>query len=102
MDSLLAHAFTTRRTGLQATVPLYLSDVEVDPDGFIADFNVAYLPPGVDPEQIKAALRDAVNLDEPERCSIYDDEDRWLLGHPGSPRPSRRRPRWVPRRRTRP
>lgn len=101
MRSIARSRFTTRRTGLDATVPLYLRDVAVDGDGFITGFQVAYLPVGAEPDEIKAALRNAINLDEPDRCSVYDSEDRWLLGHPGSPRPARRPPLWLPSRRAR-
>jgi hypothetical protein len=76
---------TSRRTGLQATVPCYLTDVSVDEHGFITDFAVAYLPEDVDPGEIKRALGDALNLDEPHRCELYDAEDRYLAGHPGTP-----------------
>jgi hypothetical protein len=85
---------TSRRTGLQATVPCYLTDVSVDEDGFITDFAVAYLPDDADPGEIKRALRDALNLDEPDRCELYDAEDHYLAGHPGTPsqQPSPRTP----------
>jgi hypothetical protein len=76
---------TTQRSGLQATVPFYLTEVSVDEDGFITDFEVAYLPDDADPEEIKRALRDALNLDEPPRCEVYDADDRYLAGHPGTP-----------------
>ena len=92
MTSQPPPGFTTQRTGLEAVVPLYLRDVVVDADGFITDFNIAFLPAEVDPAEIKAAVREAINLDEPHRCSVHDSEDRWLLGHPGSPLPPRRPP----------
>ncbi len=78
---------TTRRCGLEATVPCYLREVTVDEHGFITDFAIAFLPDDVNPDEIKGALRDALNLDEPEHCRIYDAEDRYLAGHPGTPLP---------------
>jgi hypothetical protein len=76
---------TTRRSGLQATVPIYLTDVSVDKRGFITNFRVACLPPDVDPEEITQAVTGALNLEEPERTRVYDKQDRPLLGHPGTP-----------------
>jgi hypothetical protein len=66
-------------------VPFYLKDVTVDADGFITDFTVAFLPDDVDPDEIKHVVHDALNLDEPHRCHLYDNEDRYLAGHPGTP-----------------
>jgi hypothetical protein len=86
---------TTRRCGLEATVPCYLKNVAVDEHGFITDFAIAFLPDDVDPDEVKRALRAALNLEEPDRCHIYDADDRDLAGHPGTPRPPA--PRWPPR-----
>ena len=77
-------SYTTARSGLLATVPLYLKDVTVDADGFITDYQIAYLLDFVDPDDIKEIVREAINLDEPERCEVYD-RDRFLEGHPGTP-----------------
>ncbi len=76
---------TSQRAGLQATVPCYLKDVVVDDDGFIIDFAVAFLPDDVDPAEVKRAVQDALNLDEPHRCEVYDGDERYLAGHPGTP-----------------
>lgn len=82
--------YTVARSGLQATVPLYLDQVTVNADGFITDYRIAFLPDFVDPGDIKAILREAISLDKPEHCEVYDEDDRWLAGHPGTPR--RRQP----------
>jgi hypothetical protein len=78
--------YTVARSGLQATVPLYLDQVTVNADGFITNYRIAFLPDFIDPGDIKAILREAINLDEPERCEVYDEDDRYLEGHPGTPR----------------
>lgn len=57
----------------------------VDDDGFIIDFAVAFLPDDVDPAEVKRAVQDALNPDEPHRCEVYDADDRYLARHPGTP-----------------
>lgn len=84
---------TTRRHGLQATAEIYLKEVSVDEDGFVKDYEIAYLDGEVDPQEIKQATRNALNLDEPERVRLYDENDRYLAGHPGTPRPGAARRR---------
>ncbi len=49
---------------LQATVPFYLSEVQVDKDGFITDYAPAY-----------ADTKDCINLDEPDLTQIYCAND---------------------------
>jgi hypothetical protein len=84
---------TARRVGLQATAEIYLKDVSVDPAGFVVEYTIAFLPPGVDADEITQITRDAINVDEPERIRLYDEQDRYLAGHPGTPdeRPAKRR-----------
>jgi hypothetical protein len=81
-------ATTTARSGLQATVPLYLDDVTVDDAGFITDYRIAFLPPDAEPGEVKRLLANSLNLDEPHRCRVYDKDDRDLAGHPGTPAPT--------------
>ncbi len=81
-------ATTNTRSGLQATVPLYLDDVTVDDAGFITDYRIAFLPPDADPGEVKQLLANSLNLDEPHRCRVYDKDDRDLAGHPGTPAPA--------------
>lgn len=97
---LLASETTTRRTGLQATVPLYLTNVTVDEHGFIVEFDIAFVRPEYDSDVIRRAITEAINLDEPEQARVYDEDDRYLAGHPGTPPgpPLRRRIRWALRR----
>ena len=52
------------RAELQATVPFYLSEVEVDQDGFITNYAPAY-----------EDTKDCINLDEPELTQIYCAND---------------------------
>ena len=49
---------------LQATVPFYLSQVQVDRDGFITNYTPAY-----------EDTKDCINLDEPELTQIYCAND---------------------------
>jgi hypothetical protein len=76
---------TTCRTGLEATAQIYLKDVSVDEHGFLSDYAIAYLPPWADRDEIKRALADAINTDMPERIHVYDEDDRSLADHPGTP-----------------
>jgi hypothetical protein len=78
--------YTVARSGLQATVPLYLDQVTVNADGFITGYRIAFLPDFIDAGDIKAILREAISLDQPEHCEVYDEDDRYLEGHPGTPR----------------
>ena len=87
MPQRTQEATTTARSGLQATVPLYLTDVTVDDAGFITDYRIAFLPPDADPREAKQLLANSLNLDEPHRCHVYDEDDRDLAGHPGTPAP---------------
>lgn len=85
-----APATTTCRTGLEATAEIYLKNVTVDEHGLVRAYEIAFLPPDVDPEYIRDVLKDALNLDQPERVRIYDDHERDLEGHPGTPSPGDR------------
>jgi hypothetical protein len=78
-------ATTTCRTGLNATAEIYLKNVTVDEHGLVRAYEIAYLAPDVDPDYVRDALKDALNLDQPERVRVYDEEDRYLAGHPGTP-----------------
>ncbi len=49
---------------LQATVPFYLSEVQVDRDGFIVNYAPAY-----------EDTKDCINLEEPELTEIYCAND---------------------------
>ena len=49
---------------LQATVPFYLSQVQVDREGFITNYTPAY-----------EDTKDCINLDEPELTQIYCAND---------------------------
>src|SRR5260370_20667119 len=73
------------RAELQATVPFYLSEVQVDQDGFITNYNPAY-----------EDTKDCINLDEPELTQIY-----CLNDHPFVPPTSKQAiPRKQSKRRT--
>lgn len=73
------------RAELQATVPFYLSEVQVDRDGFIANYTAAY-----------EDTKDCINLDEPELTQIYCAND-----HPFVPPTSKQaRPRKQSKRST--
>jgi hypothetical protein len=76
---------TIRRVGLQATAEIYLKNVAVYADGFVLDYEIAFLPDDVDPAEIRRVTRDAINFDQPERIRVYDDQDRYLARHPGTP-----------------
>lgn len=52
------------RAELQATVPFYLSEVQVNRDGFIINYVPAY-----------EDTKDCINLDEPELTKIYCAND---------------------------
>jgi hypothetical protein len=82
--------FTTQRTGLQATVPLYLSDVTVDAKGTITNYRIAFLPADADPDEVKRLLANSINLGDPARCRVYDHDDRPLAGHPATATPPSR------------
>ena len=73
------------RAELQATVPFYLSEVQVDRDGFIINYTPAY-----------EDTKDCINLDEPELTQIYCAND-----HPFVPSISKQaRPRKQSKRST--
>jgi hypothetical protein len=80
--------FTTARTGLQATVPLYLDHVAVDPAGNITDYRIAFLPPDADCGETKRVLANSIDLGVSERCRVYDHDDFPLAGHPGTAAPT--------------
>lgn len=84
---MICHAERTLcRTGLQATAEIYLKNVTLDEGGFVVDYQIAFLDWDGDPHEIKRATSNAINLDQPERVRVYDGEDRYLAGHPGTPR----------------
>lgn len=62
------------RAELQATVPFYLSEVQVDRDGFIINYAPAY-----------EDTKDCINLEEPELTQVYCAND-----HPFVPPTSRK------------
>jgi len=84
-------ATTTARSGLQATVPLYLADVTVDDAGFITDYRIAFLPPDADPDRGNArppqrrsagrrTTRPRSRATQPQALRA-PELDRTLLGH---------------------
>jgi hypothetical protein len=56
------------RAELQATVPFYLSEVQVDRDGFIINYTPAY-----------ENAKDCINLDEPDLTQIYCANDHLFI-----------------------